>query len=150
MRRRANRATLRGMKMVLVPIDFSDATQRVIDAAAALAEAIEGYVVLLHVAKAPALLTGFPLEQANVVEIAADIELTADAQLAEYKNQLLARGLRVVSLRLTGEAKSDIIDQARKLRADYVVMGSHGHSAFYDLVVGSTISAVLKKPAAYW
>jgi nucleotide-binding universal stress UspA family protein len=40
-----------------------------------------------------------------------------------------------------------ILAQAKKLRADYIVIGSHRHSAFHDLVVGSTTSGVLKRAA---
>jgi nucleotide-binding universal stress UspA family protein len=40
-----------------------------------------------------------------------------------------------------------ILREAQKRRAAYIVIGSHGHSAFYDLVVGSTASLVLKRAA---
>jgi nucleotide-binding universal stress UspA family protein len=36
-----------------------------------------------------------------------------------------------------------ILDQAARVSADYVVMGSHGHTALYDLLVGSTTHGVL-------
>ena len=38
-----------------------------------------------------------------------------------------------------------IVEQAEKSRADYIVMGSHGHTAFYDLLVGSTTHGVLMR-----
>ena len=38
-----------------------------------------------------------------------------------------------------------IAEEAKALKADYIVIGSHGHGAFYDLLVGSTTSGVLKK-----
>ena len=39
------------------------------------------------------------------------------------------------------------MEQAKKLGADYIVMGSHGHTALYDLLVGSTTHGVLMRAA---
>jgi nucleotide-binding universal stress UspA family protein len=36
-----------------------------------------------------------------------------------------------------------ILDHAKQVSADYLVMGSHGHTALYDLLVGSTTHGVL-------
>ena len=36
-----------------------------------------------------------------------------------------------------------ILAKARSARAAYIVMGSHGHGAIYDLLVGSTTHGVL-------
>jgi nucleotide-binding universal stress UspA family protein len=38
-----------------------------------------------------------------------------------------------------------ILEQAQKLGAEYIVIGSHGHSAVYDVMMGSVASGVLKK-----
>ena len=37
-----------------------------------------------------------------------------------------------------------ILKTAEEQRADFIVMGSHGHTAFYDFLVGSTTHGVLK------
>ena len=37
-----------------------------------------------------------------------------------------------------GAPSPHIIEQAQRVSADYIVMGSHGHTALYDLIVGST------------
>jgi nucleotide-binding universal stress UspA family protein len=38
-----------------------------------------------------------------------------------------------------------ILAQAKELGALYIVLGSHGHTAFYDLVVGGTARGVLRR-----
>ena len=38
-----------------------------------------------------------------------------------------------------------ILAQAKIEDADYIVMGSHGHTALYDLLVGSTTHGVLMR-----
>ena len=49
------------------------------------------------------------------------------------------------SLQLIGEPVSMILEQAGKLSADYIVMGSHGHTALHDVIVGSVCAGVLKQ-----
>jgi nucleotide-binding universal stress UspA family protein len=46
---------------------------------------------------------------------------------------------------LVGQPVAVILEQARKIGADYIVMGSHGHGKLYDFLVGSTASGILKK-----
>jgi nucleotide-binding universal stress UspA family protein len=37
------------------------------------------------------------------------------------------------------------VETAERLRASYIVMGSHGHTAFFDLLVGSNTHGVLRR-----
>jgi nucleotide-binding universal stress UspA family protein len=46
---------------------------------------------------------------------------------------------------VTGLAAEAIAEAARRFAADYIVMGSHGHTAFYDLVIGSTTHGVIQR-----
>ena len=48
-------------------------------------------------------------------------------------------------VQVTGAPIAHIIEQAAKYEADYIVMGSHGHTAIYDLLVGSTTHGVLMR-----
>jgi universal stress protein A len=133
------------MKTILTPIDFSDVTAHVVAEALKLAQTCDGCVALLHVVRVPQAATEFAMELANVAELTASIERAADQQLAEVKNGLEARGAATQTVRVTGYPAVEIIEQAKKLSAAYIVMGSHGHTAFYDLVIGSTASAVIKR-----
>ena len=133
------------MRIILAPIDFSEASQRVVDVAAGLACALHGRVVLLHVVRMPPLLTGLEVEVKNVAEMTLAMEKAAEGKLVEFKRALEKNSVETQTRRLTGHAAADIVEQAQKLSADYIVIGSHGHTAFYDLTLGSTTSAVIKR-----
>jgi nucleotide-binding universal stress UspA family protein len=49
------------------------------------------------------------------------------------------------TVHVVGSPVPEIIEQAKTCAADYIVIGSHGHTAFYDLLVGSTANGVLKR-----
>jgi len=53
--------------------------------------------------------------------------------------------LPIQTVQRTGAPAPLILEQAEKENADYIVMGSHGPTAFYDLLVGSTTHQVLRK-----
>ena len=133
------------MKTILTPVDFSGVTQRVVEVAAELATALDGCIVLLHLVRASQVVTDSYLDAATFEEQTAAMEAAADRRLSEFKTALEKRSIAVQQLRLTGYPWEDIVEQARNCSADYIVIGSHGHTAFYDLVLGSTTSAVIKR-----
>jgi nucleotide-binding universal stress UspA family protein len=46
---------------------------------------------------------------------------------------------------LIGLAVDDILEQAAKYKADYIILGSHGHGALYHLFSGSVVTGILKR-----
>ena len=58
--------------------------------------------------------------------------------------QLEAAGVKVEAVTLIGLAVDDILEQAAKYHADYIILGSHGHGALYHLFSGSVVTGILK------
>jgi nucleotide-binding universal stress UspA family protein len=133
------------MKTILTPVDSSEAADLVFTAAADLAHAVGGRLVLLTVVQPPVFTAEYSMLMENVVEITAIGERAAEKQLAKLQKRAEREGLVVETIQYSGAPIPHIIEQAEKLNADYIVMGSHGHTAFYDLLVGSTTHGVLKR-----
>jgi nucleotide-binding universal stress UspA family protein len=133
------------MKTILAPIDFSAISKTVVKSAAELARSLTARLVLLHVVQPPVITSEYGAVMTNIQEIVALSEKTAARHLELMEHKLKAAGFEVSTVLLTGSPRFHIVDQARKLEAYYVVLGSHGHSALYDLLAGSTASGVLKK-----
>lgn len=150
------------MKRILVPIDFSDATPRVIDLARQLARALDAEIHLVHVkelgaAPAPGTL-GYGL--AGMPELAPmsgvpvpgldpmpqPIPETEDqkSKLACWQTEIAQDGIKVTLHEPTGLVADEILDQADAIEADFIVMGTHGHGAMHHLLVGSATKGVLK------
>ena len=133
------------MKTILVPIDFSYVTTSVLERAVELAKALEARLVVLHVIQPPVNLSASdPILIENTTRITAAAEKAADKHLERLEKGLQADFGNVGILRLTGAPVNRILEQAELLPADYVVLGSHGHTAVYELLVGSTAHGVLK------
>ncbi|MEO6006376.1 MAG: universal stress protein [Opitutus sp.] len=134
------------MPTILLPVDFSEVTRAIVAAAADLAHDVEGRIYLLHVVP-PSEIVGtdlLPLA-GEVIHVSAEAEREARRRLQRIKAQLSKANLPVELSCERGEAVPAILACAKRIGARYIVLGSHGHTALYDLVVGSTTHGVLKK-----
>jgi nucleotide-binding universal stress UspA family protein len=150
------------MKCILVPIDFSDVTPSVIHLVRQLAKALGAEIRLIHVkeltaAAAPGTL-GYGL--AGMPELAPMSGVPAPgfqpmpetipedegqkSKLAKWQEEIAQDGIKVSLHEPTGAVAEEILDQADELNADLIVMGTHGHGAMYNLLVGSATKGVLK------
>ena len=133
------------MKTVLAPIDFSPVTPRVIDEAIRIARVTDARLVLLNVVGPTLVVSSEFAETRATTERIPEAEAEVAARLTELQRALRSTGVTAHVVHRQGPVAEGIIEQAERLDADYIVMGSHGHSAIYDLIVGSTTSAVLKR-----
>ena len=131
------------MKTILVAIDSSSISESVVTEATALAAAAQARVILLTVVQLPLVTSEYTPMIENIAEVAAAGEKAAGQHLGTIQQRLQALGLTVQSIQRTGPPVRHILDEAEKNKVDYIVMGSHGHTAFYDLLVGSTTHGVL-------
>lgn len=132
------------MKTILTPIDFSAVSDSVVREATALARALDGRIVLLTAVQPPVVMSEYAALM-DIGEITAAGERNAVRQLERLEQQLRAESIPTESIHVVGSPVVNILDQATKTGADYIVMGSHGHTAFYDLLVGSTTHGVLMR-----
>lgn len=132
---------------VLVPIDFSDATALVVETAVAHARAFGGSLHLLYVSEPmPGLVPQEDLGVMPMLQPVAPIlpERSQVDRLEEWRKKVAERGVPVEATERRGAVVHEIWEQAREDDARLIVMGSHGHGAMYDLLVGSAAHGVLK------
>jgi nucleotide-binding universal stress UspA family protein len=133
------------MKTVLAAIDFSPVSRAVVTVATELARAMRGRVVLLNVVQPPSIATELAPLAGEVLQLTGELERGARRHLKRFQERLVARGSTVETICCQGFAVAMIIEHAKQQAADYVVLGSHGHTALYDLVAGGTASGILKR-----
>jgi len=134
------------MKTILVPVDLSAATARVCAAACDLAKLIDGRIVLLHVVPPPPVMMNdyYAFDTGHLAQAMAAVEQSATLKLRLLARRY-ARRCPVRTVQVTGQPVGTILARARAAKAAYIVLGSHGHGAMFDLLVGSTTSGVLRK-----
>lgn len=135
------------MKTILVPVDLSAATTRVCDAACELARLMSARLVLLHVLQPPPVMLAdyYAFDSGVMAEAVAAGEKFAERRMKALTRLLSRRQVEVETRQVAGQPVSVILAQAAATQADYVVLGSHGHGAVFDLLVGSTTHGILRK-----
>jgi nucleotide-binding universal stress UspA family protein len=132
------------MKTFLVPVDFSAVTEEIISAASTFARAFNGKVVLLHTVQPQVITSEYALPVEALQETMVAQEKNSAIKLTEHAAQFHAAGIAAETLVRHGPPETTILEVATEVKADFIIMGSHGHGRLYDLLVGSTASGVLK------
>ncbi len=133
------------MNRILAPIDFSDITDAVIERAAALANAFGGRIWLMHVVPPDPEFVGYEAGPQSVRDAQAERYREEHRQLQERAEQLTASGVSCESLLVRGVVVDEVLDHATRLNIDTIVLGSHGHGALYQLLLGSSTEAILRQ-----
>ena len=138
------------MKSILVPVDFSDVTVKVVKAAVYLAKAFQSHITLMHVAwtePAPEIIdfgAGPNLVPPPVVDETAVIE-SKKKKLAELEELVTSVGLSATTIELQGPPVDEILAEAESARVDLIVIGSHHHGALYHLFEGGVTEGILSR-----
>ncbi len=133
------------MKKILVPVDFSNATDRTLQAAARLAGALKAELLLLHVAAPEPEFIGYETGPASVRQAVAHQLSSEHKQLQAMQHALESQALQVTALLVQGYTAEKILAEAERLPADLIVMGSHGHGGLHHLLMGSVAEGVVRK-----
>jgi nucleotide-binding universal stress UspA family protein len=136
------------MKTILVPVDFSDVTLRVVKAAAHLAKPFRSRLVLMHVSEGYSQRFTFGAGPEDVPAEVAGTEAgesTTRRRLSELQDLVLSAGLESTSIELTGPPVEQIMTQAETTRVDLIVLGTHGRSPLYHLFAGGVLDGILRR-----
>ena len=132
-------------KRILVPVDGSPTSNAGLDEAMRLARAGGAKIRLLHIID-DTLAFNSP--------DGAGVNYVLDALRGSARQALKDAGDRVRRARLqaetglvenfTGRVADAIVEQARRWRADVIVMGTHGRRGFDRLLIGSNAELVVR------
>jgi nucleotide-binding universal stress UspA family protein len=136
------------MRLILVCVDFSDVSGRVVEKATSWAVELKAALHLLHVVPppppmavyAPGAGLALPLPTATLPDTAAE-----KAKLTEIARRAREAGVPVSEEVLEGPVISEILATADRVDPEAIVLGSHGHGALYELLVGSVTEGVLRR-----
>jgi nucleotide-binding universal stress UspA family protein len=129
-------------KNILVPIDFSEQSEKAASAACALAKKTGATVHLLHAYQIPVESVGLALtvSQQYVEQFVED----SRAQLQELAAKLCPNAVMGPFLVESGDPREVIADEAKKLQAELIVMGTHGRRGISRALIGSVAEGVAR------
>jgi universal stress protein A len=126
------------LRKILVPVDFTECTQKALQYAVAFARQFGAELTLLHVmepAYVPASEMGFIADM--------DSDEGAEGELRSLRSRL-GREVRCQTLLRKGGAQYEIIAVAKELGCDLIILSTHGRSGLERLLLGSTAEKVVR------
>jgi nucleotide-binding universal stress UspA family protein len=130
---------------ILVAIDFSAVTERMIDLVEHMPGRNDNDVFLLHVAVPEPEFVGYEAGPEVVRDqVAAELRHERD-ELHALAERLRRAGIDTTAIMVPGATVETIFEQVHKRSAELLVIGSHGHGAMFDLLFGSISEALVRR-----
>lgn len=132
------------MKTIIVATDFSDYSKNAMKAAASIAKKTGANVTLLHCIYVDSRWTSMSDDAKQKHPETLSKIAKAESQLKQILEQSLFRGIKVEYMISFGVPYTEIIDIAKRKKADLIVIGSHGNEGSERFFIGSNIQKVLR------
>lgn len=132
--------------IILVPLDTTELGQRTLDVALHQSASFGASLVLLRILDKPAAL-----EIGDTDRDLDAIEAESNALIQQATERAATLGLTIGAVRVevrAGGVVDAIITAADDVRADLIVMGTHGRAGLGDAISGSTTERVVNRATA--
>jgi universal stress protein A len=131
------------IRKILVPTDFSPASGKAFEYARRLAEEFDAEVMLVHVLEpgASSVFAGLPDASALVEAELATAETNLRALVDSAR---MCRTACAKSTIRTGVATHEIVEVAKELDVDLIVIATHGFTGWKYFAIGSTAERVAR------
>jgi len=137
----ASALSSRGIREILVPIDFSEPSKKALKYAVAFATQFGAQLILLHVIEPTAQGFPYPALALENDQVKATMKRRLEG-LSKYEttNRRLIQKAAVTH----GRAFQEVVRAARGLQVDLIIMATHGYTGIKHVLLGSTTERVVR------
>jgi nucleotide-binding universal stress UspA family protein len=141
-------------KRVLIALDYDPTARKVAESGFSLALSMNADVILMHVISDPVYystreyspilgFTGY-MEMGQLPSVTVDqLKVVSQLYLDNTKQHLGDKNIQTIVRE--GDLAESILDTAKEINADIIVMGSHSHRWLEEVLMGSATEKVLDK-----
>ncbi len=135
------------LEHLMVATDFSACSKEALDQAIQLAQKMNGRLTLLHVFESPFF---YPAETPlgsypEAYQWLQDFKQEEIKNLDALSDEIRKEGLPVETIFKEGSPSIEIIQTAKEIGADLIVMGTHGRKGLSHVVMGSVAERVARE-----
>lgn len=133
------------MKRILVALDFSDNTPKVMEQAKLLTKKFNAKLCLIHADYLLPFLGQHQYDQHLALEAYENQKQHDKNLLQSMKEELSLEGIEAEIILLEGDIDEIIIEQAKDFKADLIILGIHEHGKLYHLLFGNIHENIIQK-----
>ena len=132
------------IQKVLIAMDYDETSQKVAEVGFSMAKAMNAETILLHViSEQPVYYSTYTYMRELRVDILGDLKKSTQEFLDKSKKYLGDDSIKTILKE--GEIAETILNTAKELKVDVIVMGSHSRKWLENIILGSEAEDVLKK-----
>ena len=132
-------------RRLLVPVDLAPGAEKAVRAAAGLARASGGRLLLLHVFDSRAVEDIYNLHGLKEQEVRARMKANAEEALGKLLRRAWMQGVATTVRYVDGFPPDAIVATAKSWRADLLVLARRRRSGLSHLLYGRTSDAVVRE-----
>lgn len=125
------------LKRILVPVDFSDCSKKALEYAIPFGRQSGAELTLLHVVQPDAATCEMPSLEVQAIQEAA--------KALDDLRGLMAGAVHSNAAVRTGIPHVEILEAARELNADLIILSTHGRTGLAHVFLGSTAEKVVRR-----
>ncbi len=130
------------LKRILIPIDFSKVSLAALRYAVPFAERFGAALYLIHVVEPAPFMSG--IKEVPIALSDREVAEKALAELTSLAHRVVKPPVLAKPLVRTGKAHHEIVQAARELRIDLVILTTHGYTGLKHTLLGSTAERVVQ------
>jgi nucleotide-binding universal stress UspA family protein len=131
-------------KKVLVPIDFSENSPKVLEAATDIAEKLDSELYIVFVVQSFEDYSGFFVPHMPIAQFEEEMLQSAEKKMESFLAENLGGEKTCTSTVIKGDVAEEITDYATKNNISMIVMGTHGYKGLEKVLFGSVAEKVVK------
>lgn len=135
---------MKTFKNILVAVDFNDAVGELMSYAESIAEKFGAKIWVVHVAAPDPDFVGFDAGPQYIRDMRADELRDEHKELQQIRDMFIDKRIASDALLIQGSTVETVLEEAKKLKADMLIVGTHKHSFFYNLFAESVSVELFK------
>lgn len=133
------------MKKILLPIDFSDYSKNALRYAIDFNEQFQAEFLLLYVIEPVIYPADFSFGQVALPSMESELRERGQFQLDKLIEEEVPATMKAQAIIRHGKPFVEIIRVAKEEQVDMIIIATHGHSGFEQILFGSTAEKVIRK-----
>ncbi len=132
------------IKKILVPVDFSENSQKILRTAVEFAAKFKAEVVIVFVVQSFDDYSGFFVPHMPIVQLEEEMVKSAKEKMKSFVAETLNGSVPHGTAILSGDVVEEINRFAGEGKADLIVMGTHGYKGLDKILFGSVAEKIVK------
>lgn len=129
---------------ILIAVDLSDSTQKVIEETLRIVDKKGTKLWLLHIAEPDPDFVGWEPGPQSERDFIASKFHNEHTRIQSLAKSLRNKGYDATALLVQGAIAETILKEAKNLKVDFIAVGSHGRGMMYQLLMGCVSEGILQ------